>query len=341
MATPHPFHKDSGPAQHGHLAPLRFVVLPLAVFALANLIFSLSAFDLDRLVGKLLDLIQSGQAPMNPFVEARARLAWATTVLLLYATLIAVSVFSVSILRQSLSRKQLTAFAIAGVLLCVAVLGHMAYSGRYRTEYSYIFFFTFDSLEASQGYSATQLLGIKALVAGINVMVGLVAILALITGCCIMSGGYGGVETEAEAVAARMSRLKMFIGIVSVLLVAGVLHTIAWLRWPTALIADEQAGRLVTDFSETMGMYWGATFSLLIATFYIPAAWSLAKQAEAIITAQPHQTQGMDRQDWLQKHSLSLSPLQQLPQLFAILAPLLAGPVGGTLARLPGPLGGG
>jgi len=334
-----PPHNDHNPPVMGgsrKFKALRFVVLPLAVFVLANVIFSLTAFNLDLLVAAIIKLIHSGRMSMTPFMEARARLTWATMVLLFYATLIAVGAFCVAIMRRSLTAKGKVAFVIAGALLALAVLGHMAYSGHFRTEFSYIFFYTFDPLAASQRYTANQLLAIKALVGGINVLVALVAILALITGCCILSEHQEPHKSKLDSLAEKMRQLKMFIGMVSTLLVAGVLHTVAWLHWPAALIAKDPLAKPVLDFSEAMGLYWGVTFSLLIATFYIPAAWSLCKSAESLLAAHPEEIQGLEAQDWLQKHHLTLSPLQQVPQMFAILAPLLAGPLGATFGTFSG-----
>jgi hypothetical protein len=179
------------------------------------------------------------------------------------------------------------------------------------------------------------------LVSGINIMAAIVSTLALVTGCCIMADKNKSSKDDLQFLIIQMRQLKKFIGIVSIMLVAGVLHMIAWLHWPTALIKDESIAMHVVNFSEAMGLYWGATFSLLIATFYIPAALSISKRAEDILTEHPEQTQGMEMQEWLQKHSMSLSPLQQMPQLLAMLAPLLVGPIGATVSKLSGSLTGG
>lgn len=327
--------------RQNYFAALRFVLLPIAVLLLADFIFSLVASDIDKLLLELKLLIESKPISINPFVEARVRLNWGTTVLLFYATLVAIIIFCIATIQKSLSGNKKVVFILVGVLITVIVLGHLAYSSYFRTEFSYIFFFTFDSLTASKYYSDSQLTAIKVLVSGINVLAAIVISLALVTGCCIMADKNGSNKDGLKLLVIKMRQLKKFIGIVSIMLVAGVLHMIAWLHWPTALIGDKSIAGHVVSFSESIGLYWGATFSLLIATFYIPAAWSINKKAEDIITEYPEQTQGMEMQEWLQKHSMSLSPLQQLPQLLAMLAPLLVGPIGATVAKLSGPLVGG
>ena len=258
-----------------------------------------------------------------------------------YSALISVSVFSLAIIRQSLAGKKILTFAAAETFIAIALLGHLVYSGYFRTAFSYIFFFTFETLIASKLYTNFQLMVIKGLVSGINILVSIVATLALITGCCILADKNELNKMDVNFLVSQMRKLSMFVGIVSILLVTGILHMIAWLRWLTALVANEGLAKHVMDYSEAVSLYWGATFSLIIATFYIPAAWSIRNRAEAIIAEYPEQTQGMDTQEWLKKYNMSLSPLQQVPQLVAMLAPLLVGPIGATLTKFSGPLTGG
>jgi hypothetical protein len=327
-------------SRRSYFAALRFALPPLAVMMLADVIFSLIASDIDQVVGELQGLLGSGEILINPFVEAQARLTWGTTVLLFYSIMIAVSVFCLAIIRQFLAGTRKLVFAAVGTFITMAVLGHLVYSAHFRNEFSYIFYFTFDSLTASKYYTASQLTAIKGLVSGINVLASMVIALALIAGCCIMAGTRERNKAEVDLLVDQMRQLKIFIGIVSTFLVSGVLHMIAWLHWPTVLIADNQLAQQSGKFSEAMGLYWGATFSLLIATFYIPTAWSLSKRTKMVIAEQIGDMEEV--QDcWIQKHNMSLAPLQQVPQLIAMIAPLLAGPLGATFEKLSRPFGGG
>jgi hypothetical protein len=223
MANPNN-HTQSGWFQKNYFAALRFVLLPLVVLLLADVIFSLVASDIDKLVTELKKLIESKQALINPFVEARLRLNWGTTVLLFYATLIAVSIFNIAIIRQFLSGKGKLVFVAGGALITFIVLGHLAYSGYFRTEFSYIFYFTFDTLAGSKYYSESQLAAIKGLVSGINVLAAIVSTLALVNGCCIMAYKNIRDKDNLQVLVIQMRQLKRFITIVSIMLVAGVLH---------------------------------------------------------------------------------------------------------------------
>lgn len=62
--------------RHKFLGALRFLILPLGIFVLANMIFGLIGFHIPQLVAGLKSLLAAGQ--VSPFVEARARLVWGT-----------------------------------------------------------------------------------------------------------------------------------------------------------------------------------------------------------------------------------------------------------------------
>jgi hypothetical protein len=106
MTARHNIQSQSDSLQQNYVAALRFVLLPLVVLLLADFIFSLVASDIAKLVAELKQMIESEPIDINSFVEARLRLNWGTTVFLFYITLIAVSIFNISTIRQSLSGKK-------------------------------------------------------------------------------------------------------------------------------------------------------------------------------------------------------------------------------------------
>jgi hypothetical protein len=77
-------------------------------------------------------------------------------------------------------------------------------------------------------------------------------------------------------------------------------------------------------------LFWGAVFTLMIASFYLPMGMRLAELAEGVMD-----DLGVDvgeRRQWLAARGLSFEPSQQLPQIAAVAAPLAAGPVSGVLS---------
>jgi hypothetical protein len=128
--------------------------------------------------------------------------------------------------------------------------------------------------------------------------------------------------------------LKTIVGFGSALLVAGVLHMVAWLRWPASLFQQTPLAQDIAAFSEAMGLYWGATFSLVIAAFYIPAAAHLHRRAEAVFRENKELSKGTDLEEWLRGHELAMVSSHQFPPMLAVFAPLLAEPLGSLLSKV-------
>jgi len=320
------------------MAALKFVALPIAVLILANVIFEFVAFDIDKLIGELAIILGQDESSGRSFLEARARLLWGTSVFIYYATFIAVTIFNILMIRKSLAAKEQTALAAVTALIFALILGYVVISANVRNNFSNIYFFTFETLLASKLYTSFQISSVKALVLGINVLAAFVPTVVLIAGCCALIEDRKSGMSDLKRLETQMRRLKMIITSGSVLMVAGVIHMIAWLRWPAVLVSGERISLNVVSFSESIGLYWGASFSLMIAVFYLPAALNIQQRCELIISEQPELLCGMEPQDWLKKHGLLVSPLQQMPQIAVILAPLLAGPIGSAVTDLSGSL---
>jgi hypothetical protein len=328
------------PSDTNYFKAIQFAFLPLAVLILANIIFASTAFDLDKLLENLL-FQQTQNSSINLFAEARFRLAWATSLLLFYATFMYAFIFCLKTFRQSMLPRGQIAFAIVALIITALVCGHMAYSAHIRNNYSHIFFFTYEALSESGRYTSWQLGTIKSLVYTLNILAAIVPILTLLTGCCVVVCGKMQFSSKLERCEYQMNNLKMVINVGSTMLVAGILHMIAWLRWPSSLIADKTISQHVIDFSEMLSMYWGTTFSLVMAAFYIPMALSIHQDAKKYLTAEPEILSGKDPGQWLNKHGLSIAPKQQFLEVAVILAPFLAGPIGSALVGVPNALSGG
>ncbi|HVF10692.1 MAG TPA: hypothetical protein VNA16_07810, partial [Abditibacteriaceae bacterium] len=148
-----------------------------------------------------------------------------------------------------------------------------------------------------------------------------------------------GQDRDLPYFAAQMRRLKEVLNAGSALLVAGILHMGAWLRWPAALVNDKAVQEEILNLALSISVFWGATFTLVIIAIYSPAASRLSAQALRAIKndkeeGKDKEGEAKDPYKRLNEHGLAISPAQQLPQIAAILAPLLAGPVGSLLSSL-------
>ena len=136
-----------------------------------------------------------------------------------------------------------------------------------------------------------------------------------------------------------MKRARTVLNVGSALLVTGILHMLAWMRWPTALVADADAAAGVGPVTALVPLDWGAAYSLLAAAWYVPTATRLTRRARELLAEAPERTGEKTIDQRLAEHGLATTPLRQLPQVAVILGPLLAGPVGAALAQLGSALG--
>jgi len=330
--------QDSLAPNAGPRQPSWWLLLPcVGVFVLSVAIFSLTAFGLDRLVAAGREALASGKAPVHAFAEFHARLSWAGTVLVFYCAFLAAAIYSARVVLKHRAAGHKAMPVWAGLITGLLMLGYLAYSGRVQNNFSYIFYFTLDLLTASQRYDAAQLAAIQAVLYILNILAGVVPVLGLITaGCCALSSAQTARTPDIETIKDQMRELKTIAGFGSALLVSGVLHMVTWLRWPAALFHQTPLAQDIAAFAEAMGLYWGATFSLVIAAFYVPAAAHLHRRAEACFRAHPELARDTDLQTWLREHGLAMVSPQQLPPLLAVLAPLLAEPIGSLLSKVSG-----
>ncbi|NNC88894.1 MAG: hypothetical protein HKN82_10600 [Akkermansiaceae bacterium] len=334
--------EESGPA-HGirPACALWLMVPPLAVFLLAILLFSLVAFDIDLLTEHREGFAAAGS--VNRFVETNARIGWLTSVLIFYTAFLGGGIYSLRVICRYRRGRRKRVLVGAGLLTGVAVLVYLAYSGQVRNNFSFICHFTLEILGESGFYDRGEMGAIRGVVSVLNVLSGVVPVLGLMAMACAVQRAEPSLNPgPVEELESQMGRLKTIIGVSSAIMVAGILHMVAWVRWPAAFASSPEYAGQISDFAERMGLYWGAAFSLIIATFYVPSVYRLRARAEATFRAGGEEVAGRDKDEWLKAHGLAMIPSQQIPAFFALLAPLLAEPIGSSLAKLSGsPLMGG
>jgi hypothetical protein len=116
-------------------------------------------------------------------------------------------------------------------------------------------------------------------------------------------------------------RVKEVVAAASAILVAGILHMGAWLRWPAALIADKDAHEAVLGTALAVTLFWGVTFPLMLVSTYLPAALVLAKRAAALLQERSSQRSVPKPQEWRKDNGLFLSLQGHFPQFGLMLAP--------------------
>ena len=320
---------------------LVFAAGPIVVFVLAQVVFELAGADLARPATPGPRAAGASAVVAVPG-EASARLLWAASVLIFYVAALAALLGSFTVLRSHVTRRLLSRYVGVGLVLTGATLLHLVVSGQTRNAFSAIYFFTFERLAACHCLEAERLSTYAAMEIAVNVLAAIAPMVVLLATCAVLEPtGSEGADALQE-IQHRMRRLKRLLNLASTLLVAGMLNMILWLRWPSTLTAQSTAASPVPDVADAVTFFWGTVFTLVTVALYVPASMEFNRRAEAVLRRHP-QAKGSarDTAEWLERHGLSLTPSQQLPQVLAMLAPMLAGSVGSGIAGMPGALLGG
>lgn len=320
----------------GEDVALLLAVPPLIVSTLAQVVFEFSGFDLLRLgeaVAARVDMAGSLSLPVE-LAESETRILWGLAVLLNLLTAIALTAIAVVILRRSISVRGLRLFVPTGLILIVAGVGSFAYAAEARTPISGLFFFTFGSLQAVGLFTSGFLTTVQALVTLLNVLSIVAPVTALMAACSTLAPPRDGGPGSVAFLGSQVRSLKALTVIGSAYMVAGVLHLGVWVSWPATFVPDPDLAKEIESYARAMSIYWGGSFTVLIAAFYVPALVVLRERAEAVIERAPGSTGGLTAEKLLEDHGLSLSLGRQLPQIAAVLAPLFAGPIGSAVADI-------
>ncbi len=328
-ATPRP---PSAPGAGPPHVGLRFAVAPLVVFVLAQIVFELAGHDLASLAGAQ----QVGPEPARTD-ELAARMRWATSVLIFLAVALASLVGAGALLASHVPAAVQRRYVVTFLVLTGGSLVHLVLSSELRSAFSAIYFFTYEQLAACGCMAPAELARYARTEIAVNVLAAVTPMLLLLATCAVLEpDGLDG-QPALRVLQDRMRRLKRLLNFASALLVAGMLNMSLWLRWPGALTAD--GGAASVPVTDAVTFFWGTVFTLVIISLYVPASMRLNRRATALLERYPEaKGSARDTAEWLERHGLSLTPTQQLPQVMAMLAPMLVGSAGSTLAGMPGAL---
>lgn len=134
---------------------------------------------------------------------------------------------------------------------------------------------------------------------------------------------------SAASLSRRVSQLRAVLYVGAAALVLRALEMYCLYRWPGAWLEPTMAG-LVDSIALALSTAHGAFFTAVLMSLYIPAAFILRFRANWLAR---HVVRGAaeERNAWLAKVGLGLSPFKELAGIFAAVAPLIAG---GSVSKL-------
>ena len=299
---------------------------PLAVLLVANLLFELVGGSYARVAAQLLETRATPGDIERDAVFAAAAISWATLALVYVCVSAGVIVGAWRILNERVqgpARRPFTLF-IGGVTL-VGLL-HLVAISVAEAPLLAVFAVTRDALLTSPAIEAGRVAVVGTVLALINVMsVFVPALLLTVAAASALPPVAGWKETT---LARRALQIRRVVTMAAAFMVAGVLHMGAWTHWAGATLSAA-GNEALDEVALAVTLFWGTTFTLMIASFYLPAAVRLSELAEAIMD-----DAGIaiaERPKWLVDRGLSFRLGEQLPQIAAIAAPLLAGPLSAAI----------
>ena len=311
------------------------MIPPIGVYLIANVLFEYSVkhdfADLTTSIGSLLSNQNSDGLSLT-LSEMRARYTWLSTILLnLVVCIYAAGLFGTTIYQSHKGKRLLTIVSIGILLIVMGIVGLLIGAVTQNALYQMVYKFSFSTLQASGLYQSQFLSNMGTILFITNILAIITPNMAILAFCSTVAPSLETHGDELTHLATKMRQLKGVLNAGSALLVSGILHMNAWLRWPGGILLDQATQTHFSGAVLAVTMFWGATFTLMLITTYGPAASYLSTQARTLAEKASQAGTIQDPQQWLQDHHFSITLGEQLPQISVILGPVLAGPIGSFL----------
>lgn len=317
-------HKAFDPALRRELPISCLILFPLSVFILGHLIFDWIGIPFSS---RALQAAQTIAPNPNTDQAISDGHAWGASA---YFYLI-VSAYTLAALTRwahaRISGKTLAFYRSVAAFVVFSGLLYLAAINSTDRPLKTIFLFTFNSLQLSSSTIEPQILRSISITLLIINLLGVIVPGVICAVAPLVVREPDGEWTEKELF--NRTRDMRFLGLIaSVFMVTGILHMYAWMSWAPQLLNKNDLEILVGS----VAFYWGSVFTMMLAAIYFPILFVLQSRAESIMDAQ--QIPLIERDQWLERRGLSLRITNQIPQIIAILAPLLTAPSGNFLASL-------
>ncbi|MGH7257247.1 MAG: hypothetical protein ACREIM_02645 [Nitrospiraceae bacterium] len=342
QAEPHTFL-----SRHGYL----FLALPgFLVLSLAIVLFESSAnMDVHEFKQILASLMQPDQSGSSELVlsdsnttrkisrsrmvltEIKARYIWLSTVVLNLIIPLYVGFTCGLIIYRAHPRRRLFVVCGVGLMLCLTGITLLATQNEHHVLYRAVYGFAYLTLTQSGIIDGHLLQSARWIVSLINILAAVVPVFAVLAVCSILAPPPKPQQVDPHFLATQMRQLNEVLYGGSAILVSGILHMGAWLRWPASLVPDKGSQEAVLGAALSITIFWGTTFTLMLIVTYLPAAIHLAKRAHDLLASDAYAKRFPDPDAWLKEHGLRLSLEEHILQFGVLLAPVLAGPLGSFL----------
>ena len=247
--------------KHGYLLLL---IPPIFVYVIANVLFELSVkhdfAELTTSIGTLLSQQENNNLSLTLY-ELRARYIWLSTVLLiLVVCLYAGGLFGYTIYRSHRGKRLLVIVSIGIMLVVMGMVGLLIGAMTQNALYQMVYKFSFATLQASGLYQTPFIANIGKILFIINFLAIIVPNMAILAACSTLAPALDTKDDALTHLATQMRQLKGVLNAGSALLVSGILHMNAWLRWPGGLLMDQTTQNHFSEAVLAITMFLGSDF---------------------------------------------------------------------------------
>ncbi len=317
------------------------VIGPLGVALIAISVFRTTNDDFN--IGLILAAGKSVAGSLDPQAdgywgmlagERRARLLWETSIVCLVVASVAAIVISLWIITASLA-----GWARSNLLLCLAgmaaVMVAFIWGNDVSLEYTRKAILeptVGQALSLSKSSFTLDLFELsRKLTNSISTAATVAIVFAIIAATQLqpVPAGNADFEQRARHIAGQVHRLHILLYAAAAVLITIVLSMVAWLLWPMALAGTPEIETRLLDIASGVGLFWGTSFTLILAAAYVPSAMWLNGRIRALHAMAEDQqsaaSSGELRRTTMARFGLNQSVFSQVTQLVAILSPMITG----------------
>jgi hypothetical protein len=316
---------------------LRFFFPPLITFILGNVLFECLAFNLLKLNQTLIFQLPDVNSMSSEIklYEIKARLLWATSVMLYFFIIIRFAVFIWSTFNTCATKLTILFFTLLASSLFLIEAYYLTHISPSKSPIASIFHLTFTTLSTSGLFTSVQLSTLENTLNILNLTALLTVPFGITAGCCIMHHIPFTQRKEPEYFLNRSTQLKELMTLSSAVMVIGIIHMQLWLSWPLSLVPQSKEITQLSAIILVICQYWGVFYSLVIASLYYPSANYLSQQAKIALLQSDNQTLRENPSTWLTENNMQLSlTSSSFSQIIIVIAPMLAGSLGSTFSQL-------
>ena len=306
-------------------AYILITLIPVAIYIMSYYLFEINAESSLKIKTVIVEAIREHEAsPVSTITEYQSRILWLSSSLLSITAYLIALTWSVLTIRRCCRRIHLINLAVVGLVIMTLTLLQIGRADSGSSMYNTIFDTTYQALKVSDLVTDSLLQKIFFIISIINVLAAVTPVFILIAICSTISTPIEMGMPKLEFFIKRVNYQKQGILIGSIVLFFGIIHMVAWMQWPIAMIEESEIKKAALNFFSSISQFWGISFSLLLICLYAAAAiyWQ-AQTRVALIALQSD----VDTTKWLDDNGFTISWQKHALQLSAMLTPFLAGSV--------------